>query len=90
MADENREIFREKVKFRKFSTESGNLSKIGGNMKQGRYASWPQGDGRPWLFLSAVDIVKESMIQINYKNSLAELKLDLYWWTRTTSYFSLN
>jgi len=34
-ADENREIFREKVKFVKFSTESENFSKIGGNLKQG-------------------------------------------------------
>ena len=43
LADENREIFREKVKFRNFSTESENFSKIGGNLKQGGNASWPQG-----------------------------------------------
>jgi len=30
LADENREIFREKVKFLKFSTESEIFSKIGG------------------------------------------------------------
>src|SRR6218665_808286 len=35
LADENQEIFREKVKLRKFSTESENLSKIGENLKQG-------------------------------------------------------
>ena len=36
LADENQEIFREKVKLRKFSTESENFSKIGGgNLKQG-------------------------------------------------------
>jgi len=46
LADEDREIFREKVKlhgglapswqeFSKFSTQSENFSKIGGNLKQG-------------------------------------------------------
>ena len=34
LADENRKIFREKVKFLKFSTESENFSKIGGNLEQ--------------------------------------------------------
>ena len=47
MADENQEIFREKVKLRKFSSESDNFSKIGENLKQGGNASWSQGDGRP-------------------------------------------
>src|SRR6218665_1962525 len=35
LEDENRKFFREKVKFSKFSTESYNFSKIGGNLKQG-------------------------------------------------------
>jgi len=39
--------FREKVTFWKLSTESENMSKIGGNLKQRENASWPQGDGRP-------------------------------------------
>ena len=34
LADENREICREKIKVWKFSTESENFSKIGGNLKQ--------------------------------------------------------
>jgi len=34
-ADENREIFRKKVKFRKFSTTSEILSKIGGKSETG-------------------------------------------------------
>ena len=42
-ADENQEIFPEKVKFWKFSSESQNFSKIGGNLKQGGNASWSQG-----------------------------------------------
>jgi len=35
LADENQEIFQEKVKLLKFSSESENFSKIGGNLKQG-------------------------------------------------------
>ena len=35
LADENLKFFGEKVTFWKFSTESENLSKIGGNLKQG-------------------------------------------------------
>jgi len=35
LADENHEIFREKVKLRKFSTESEIFSKIGGKSKTG-------------------------------------------------------
>ena len=35
LADENREIFPQKVKFRTFSTESDNFYKMGGNLKQG-------------------------------------------------------
>ena len=44
LADENWKYFREKVQFRKFSTESENLnlSKIGGTLKHGENASWPQ------------------------------------------------
>ena len=34
LADENRKIFREKVKFGKFSTESEIFLKLGGNLKQ--------------------------------------------------------
>src|SRR6218665_2505875 len=36
LADENREIFREKVTFLKFSTESEKFSKIGGKSETGR------------------------------------------------------
>jgi len=35
LAEENQEIFLEKVKLRKFPTESENFSKTGGNLKQG-------------------------------------------------------
>jgi len=47
LSDENRKYFLEKVTFWKFSTESENLSKIGGNLKQGWNASWPQGGWTP-------------------------------------------
>ena len=33
--DENQDIFQENVKFLKFSSESDNFWKIGGNLKQG-------------------------------------------------------
>ena len=49
-ADENQEIFQEKVKFRKFSSESEDFPKIGGNLKQGGNASWSQ---RGWTPLAA-------------------------------------
>jgi len=51
LADGNRKIFLEKIKFVKVSTESKNFSKIGGNLKQeGGNASWPQrGSGRPCI-----------------------------------------
>jgi len=35
LADENQKNFREKVKLRKFSRESENLSKIGGKSERG-------------------------------------------------------
>ena len=35
MSDKNLKLFQEKVRFVKFSRESENLSKIGGNLKQG-------------------------------------------------------
>ena len=47
LGDENREIFRKKVKFRKFSAESENFSKIGGKSETGGNASWPQGEWTP-------------------------------------------
>src|SRR6218665_1563832 len=47
LADKNGKFFREKVTFLKFSRKSKIFSKIGGNLKQGGNASWPQGDGRP-------------------------------------------
>src|SRR6218665_2523861 len=47
LADENQEIFQEKVKFLKFSTESEIFSKIGGNLKRGENASWSQGGWTP-------------------------------------------
>src|SRR6218665_3582496 len=50
LADENGEIFREKVKVRKFSIESENFSKIGGNLKQRGSATWSQ---RGWTPLCA-------------------------------------
>src|SRR6218665_502431 len=40
LADENQEIFREKVKLLKFFSKSENFSKIAGNLKQGGNASW--------------------------------------------------
>ena len=46
LADENLEIFREKVNFDNFS-ESENLSKIGGTLKQGGNASWSRGMDAP-------------------------------------------
>ena len=43
LADENKEIFREKVKLTTFSTESENFSKIGGKSETGvGNASWSQ------------------------------------------------
>jgi len=51
LADRNREIFREKVTFWKFSTESENFSKIGGNLKQGEMHHGLRGDGRPWRYV---------------------------------------
>ena len=48
LADENQEIFREKVKLRKFSSEPEIFSKIGGNLKQGgKCIMVSEGDGRP-------------------------------------------
>jgi len=47
LADENQEIFREKVKMRKFSPESENCKKIGGKMHHGL-----RGDGRPCSHLT--------------------------------------
>ena len=48
-ADEIQEIFREKVKLWKFSSESENFSKIGGNLKQGgEMHHGLRGDGRTW------------------------------------------
>ena len=46
-ADENQEIFQEKVKFLKFSSEPENFSKIGENLKQGEMHHGLRGDGRP-------------------------------------------
>jgi len=40
LTDENRKIFREKVKI--YFPQSENFSKIGGNLKQGGNASWYQ------------------------------------------------
>ena len=50
-ADENQEIFQEKVQFRKFSSQSENFSKIGEKSETGGNASWSQGDGRPCLYM---------------------------------------
>ena len=47
LADENRKIFREKVKFGKFSTESEIFSETEGNLKQGEMHHCLRGDGRP-------------------------------------------
>src|SRR6218665_2856342 len=47
LVHENQEIFREKVKLRKFSSESENFSKIGGNLKQRENASWSKGGWTP-------------------------------------------
>src|SRR6218665_2027734 len=47
LADENREMFREKVQILKFSSESEIFSKIGGNLKQGEMHHGLRGDGRP-------------------------------------------
>ena len=46
LTDENRNIFREKVKFWKFSPESENLSKIVGTLKQREMHHGLRGDGR--------------------------------------------
>ena len=46
LADENREIFREKIKFKKI-LQSENFSKIGGKSETGEIASWPQGGWTP-------------------------------------------
>ena len=42
-------------KFLKFSTESGNFSKIGGNLKPEANASWPQGGWTPLNILLVQD-----------------------------------
>src|SRR6218665_1067678 len=42
-----------KVRFLKFSKESKNVSKIGGNLKRGGKCIMASGgDGRPWLYLT--------------------------------------
>src|SRR6218665_3965416 len=62
LADENGKFFLEKVKFVKFSRKSEIFSKIGGNLKQGGNASWPQGGwtplwrSRPISFIRLCDI----------------------------------
>ena len=48
LADEKREIFREKLTFRTFSTKFKFFSKIGGNLKQGEMHHALRGDGRLW------------------------------------------
>ena len=48
LADENQEIFREKVKLRNCCTESEIFSKFGGNLKQGECIMVSEGNGRPW------------------------------------------
>ena len=47
LADENQEIFQEKFKLLKFSSESEIFSKIGKNLKQGENALWSQGGWTP-------------------------------------------
>ena len=47
LADENRKNFPEKVTFGKFSTESENFSKIGGNLKQGKCIMASEGMDAP-------------------------------------------
>ena len=49
-ADENQEIFQEKVKFVKFSSEPENFSKIGGKSEtEGEMHYGLRGDGRPCM-----------------------------------------
>jgi len=57
----HREIFREKVKFWKFSIESENFSKIGGNLKQRGNASWPQGGWAPLVTASVAWVSVDSI-----------------------------
>src|SRR6218665_3739953 len=53
LAYENQEIFREKVKLRKFSSESENYSKIGGKSETGgKCIMVSEGNGRPCKYFS--------------------------------------
>ena len=54
-ADENLEIFQEKVKFWKFSSESENFSKIGENWNRGGMHQGLKGDGRPCVYTRCPD-----------------------------------
>jgi len=48
LADENRKIFREKVKLGHISMESEKFSEIGGKSETEGNASLPKWGGRPW------------------------------------------
>jgi len=57
LADENQKNFQEKVKFRKFSTESENLSKIGGKSEMGgKCIMASEGDGCPCIYRALMTI----------------------------------
>ena len=69
LVDENRNIFLEKVKFGKFSTESENFSETRGTPKQGgENASLPQGDGRLWPYINVKDL-KDHKTVLHCSNS---------------------
>ena len=62
MADENEEIFREKGKFRKFSTESEKFSKIGGKSETGGTYIMASVGWTPLDVFSGRIIVKQTVI----------------------------
>src|SRR6218665_623738 len=72
LAVENRKNFREKVKFRKFSTESENLSKIGGSLKHHGL----RGDGCPWIDRA---LMKQSMTKKRSSEMLADENRKNFW-----------
>ena len=71
LADENQEIFREKVKFLKFSSKSENFSEIGGKSETGGNASWSQGVDAPVCFISYGQGALVSGIRIPFRFPVA-------------------
>ena len=69
LADENGKLFREKVKFLKFSRNSKKISKIGWKSETGGgNASWLQrGNGRPCRLLEPTDIILSSSHAIKFQ-----------------------